>query len=199
APDSAADETETNSTRYELVGGIAPRYDGEGNVAFDGNYFYVYDFKNRLSEVYQAVAAGSGATAMQLAGGLNTSRAELDRGRSDVRSRFGQDVAAAARGSRSQRTSSRLQGRIPQTSVTTSQTVEYELVLIAAYGYDPFNRRIVRIAPEIGVDVRYSYDGWREVEELAPVSQNGTIVAQAHKVMVWGAVFTELLSYHRWE
>jgi RHS repeat-associated protein len=83
--------------------------------------------------------------------------------------------------------------------MTSAQTAEFQVVLIAAYGYDPFNRRIVRVVPGEGLDVRYSYDGWREVEELAPVSVEGAMVARARKVMVWGAEFSEILSYHRWE
>ena len=191
---------EAASPRYSNVGGIVPLYDGEGNLIFDGQYSYVYDFKNRLSEVYQLVAVEPlGAAAMQQAGGLNTTSETLARGRGEIRSRFGQDIAAAARAARSERASSRLRGSTPRTATAAAQTVEYELVLIAAYGYDPFNRRIVRIVPGAGIDVRYAYDGWREVEELVPVNDGGTMVAEARKVMVWGAGFSELLSYHRWE
>jgi RHS repeat-associated protein len=192
---------EAASPRYSAIGQIAPWYDGEGNLTFDGRLVYVYDFKNRLSEVYELVAADPETeAAMQTFGGVNAPRETLERGRSEIRRRFGEDMSQALAADRSARTSSRLYGSVPSTrSMTSAQTAEFQVVLIAAYGYDPFNRRIVRVVPGEELDVRYSYDGWREVEELVPVSDGGTMVAQARKVMVWGAEFSEILSYHRWE
>jgi RHS repeat-associated protein len=192
---------EAASPRYSAVGQIAPIYDGEGNLTFDGHFIYVYDFKNRLSEVYELVPADpETATAMQTFGGVNATPETLERGKSELHRRFGGDVGLALSATRSARTSSILYGSVPSTrSMTSQQTAEFEIVLIAAYGYDPFNRRIVRVVPGEGLNVRYAYDGWREVEELEPVNVEGVMVAQARKVMVWGARFSEILSYHRWE
>ncbi|MFO1052224.1 MAG: RHS repeat-associated core domain-containing protein [Planctomycetota bacterium] len=196
---------ESDSPRYSDVGGIQPLYDGEGNLVFDGQRYLIYDFKNRLSEVWELQASGSQSQlTMQRAGGLNTDRSTLNRGRLEVLDRFGgQARRAIAEAARTSRSSSRLTGWTPRlgssTSSFSSESVDFTLVLIAAYGYDPFNRRIARVVPDQDLNVRYAYDGWREVEELVPVMQGETTVAEARKALVWGPEFSELLIYQRWD
>ena len=73
------------------------------------------------------------------------------------------------------------------------------LQLVALYGYDPMNRRILRMVPPLGLDHRYAYDGWREVEQLVPTVVGQQVQALADKTFVWGAQLDELLSYHRLE
>ncbi|MBI5851317.1 MAG: hypothetical protein HZB39_09865 [Planctomycetes bacterium] len=196
---------EANSSRYSQVGGIVPIHDGEGNLVFDGRYYLLYDFKNRLSEIWEIQASGEQAAAtMQQSGGLNVERSTLTRGRREVLDRFGGDVRRAIRErSRSPRASSTLRGQAPSLrsssgALTGGESTDFTVVLIAVYGYDPFNRRIVRVVPDAGLDLRYAYDGWREVEELVPVVQGQATIAQARKTLVWGAQFTELLAYYRW-
>ena len=41
-----------SSNRYETAHGSSHLYDERGNLAFDGRFFYVYDFLNRLQEVW---------------------------------------------------------------------------------------------------------------------------------------------------
>ncbi|MBL8738503.1 MAG: hypothetical protein JNL12_18895 [Planctomycetes bacterium] len=41
-----------SANRYETAHGSSHLYDERGNLAFDGRFFYVYDFLNRLQEVW---------------------------------------------------------------------------------------------------------------------------------------------------
>ncbi len=50
------------SNRYEDAEGVAPLYDERGNTIFDGNFCYVYDDLNRISEVY--ILTGQDASSM---------------------------------------------------------------------------------------------------------------------------------------
>ena len=47
-----------NLNQYTIVGSVTPRYDGNGNLAYDGSFSYGYDAENRLIS-----ATGSGLTA----------------------------------------------------------------------------------------------------------------------------------------
>ncbi len=59
---TATSYTTTDSSRYVQIsaGGasVVPTYDGEGNLTFDGQFYLVYDFKNRLSEVWRLSVDG---------------------------------------------------------------------------------------------------------------------------------------------
>jgi RHS repeat-associated protein len=76
-----------------------------------------------------------------------------------------------------------------------------ELVLVALYTYDTHNRRNARLVvlPGLTADQRFAYDGWREVEELVPVTGTEGTHAEARKVFVWGREVDELLAYQRKE
>ncbi|MBK8980703.1 MAG: hypothetical protein IPM29_32785 [Planctomycetes bacterium] len=149
---------EASSARYSCVGAIAPLYDGEGNLVFDGRYYYLYDFRNRLSQVFELVAdSGQSAAAMRSAGGAIVSTSALTQARDDILSRLsGSPVQAIRNASRAERSSSTLRAVVPSPygSSRAGTTVEAQLVLIAAHGYDPFNRRLVRVVPDADVDAR---------------------------------------------
>jgi RHS repeat-associated protein len=67
---------------------------------------------------------------------------------------------------------------------------EPQLMLVAVYNYDLFNRRTARII--IGIDTYvYAWDGWREVQE-ASWSVSGSVPRQQY---VWGDTLDELLAY----
>ncbi|MBK8977672.1 MAG: RHS repeat-associated core domain-containing protein [Planctomycetes bacterium] len=202
-PPQTVDYTnEASSARYSYVGAIAPRTTARATWSSTAGHYYLYDFRNRLSQVFELVAdSGQSAAAMRSAGGAIVSTSALTQARDDILSRLsGSPVQAIRNASRAERSSSTLRAVVPSPygSSRAGTTVEAQLVLIAAYGYDPFNRRLVRVVPDADVDARYAYDGWREVEECEPVWEDSTWVAKAQKVMVWGASFSELLSYHRW-
>lgn len=51
----ATDDDSTPSNRYTTVGPQSYLYDARGNLTFDGRFIYVYDYLNRLSEVWLPV------------------------------------------------------------------------------------------------------------------------------------------------
>jgi hypothetical protein len=57
------------SHRYDSVGDVPLIHDGEGNLLFDGRSYFLYDFKNRLSEVWQFVPADTDQ-ALQASGSM---------------------------------------------------------------------------------------------------------------------------------
>lgn len=199
--------TESASSRYSGVGSVQPIYDGEGNLLYDGNNFYVYDFRNRLSEVYVATdaadpAAGLSQSPPQVEISASTAariRAEdLRGGRQQLLNRASGDLVGYARSVGFTTAASALRvdritasGTAPSSSLSSSSSSTFSLVLVALYGYDPWNRRVVRVVG--GENLRYAYDGWREVEEMKVVSGS---LAQS-KLFVWGHGITEVLSYRR--
>jgi RHS repeat-associated protein len=192
-PTTTSYQVESNSPRYAQVGSAALQYDGEGNMTFDGQYYLVYDFKNRLSEVYFGFAAASGGERSALAPSTPIER--LREARADVLRKLGGRLDSAIRDPKTAKSEGRLTG---QSSSAEGGTVGVDL--IATYGYDPFNRRILRMVTTPGFENhRYAYDGWDEVEELAPVFEDSIWKAKTQKAFVWGARLDELVAYHRLE
>jgi RHS repeat-associated protein len=199
APVTTDYTTEGGSPRYQQVGGVFPLYDGEGNCVFDGTYYLVYDFKNRLSEVYIAVegAMGAGSESLQQATSARrpirtrVSAEALRSSRAAIQQKLASDLGRALRNGKVHRDAGDLQAPLSGGS-SSSMT----LVLVALYGYDPINRRVLRSVPSVH-DQRFSYDGWREVEELKPAVSGSGISAQ--KAFVWGVRIDELLTYQRKE
>jgi RHS repeat-associated protein len=191
--------TEGGSPRYQQVGGVTPLYDSEGNCVFDGTYYLAYDFKNRLSEVYIAVEGemASGSESLQQATTARrpirtrVSADALRSSRAAIQQKLAGDLGRALRNGKMHRDAGDLQAPLSGSS-SSSMT----LVLVALYGYDPMNRRVLRTVPGVH-DQRFSYDGWREVEELKPAASGSGISAQ--KAFVWGVRIDELLSYQRKE
>ncbi len=98
------------SNRYSDADGVAPLYDERGNTIFDGNFCYVYDDLNRLTEVYILTGEESSSASTSPSSGPAASapslsslrEAELARGQFEVAS---VEVLRIAR--------SRILGRIP--------------------------------------------------------------------------------------
>ena len=67
--------------------------------------------------------------------------------------------------------------------------------VVAIYGYDAFNRRIVQVvlsgAPETMFHV---YDGWRQTVQYSLDTTNGSSKAAPTKEFVWGSELDELVS-----
>jgi RHS repeat-associated protein len=191
--------TEGGSPRYQQVGGVFPLYDGEGNCVFDGTYYLAYDFKNRLSEVYIAVEGEMGAGSQALVEATSARRPirtrvsadALRSSRAAIQKKLAGDLGRALRNGKAHRDAGDLQAPLSGGS-SSSMT----LVLVGLYGYDPMNRRVLRSVPGVH-DQRFSYDGWREVEELKPAASGSGISAQ--KAFVWGVRIDELLTYQRKE
>lgn len=192
-----------NSSRYSAVGGVTPLYDGEGNLAFDGVCYYVYDFRNRLSEVYavydeSSTQSGSGTSRTAVTSVLSRLTTEsLRLTRETFLARTGGDLVAHCRQAQTPPGDPRLKtmGSSGGTGggASSQSTEDYSIVLIAYYGYDPLNRRIVRNANS--VDRCYVYDGWRELEERV-VSGDATVDSL---VTVRGEGLDEIVAVYRKE
>ena len=187
--------TTTDSPRYVQIstGGasVAPTYDGEGNLTFDGTNFLVYDFKNRLSEVWRLAVEGTA----QAQSGTFVAPEEMRAGRRRVLD----GVFERERGVEKNHRALKRQGRLKTQVAASGAAQSASLELVALYGYDPFNRRLLRIVTgsgeQAGLDQRFAYDGWREVEEFAADGEGLT----STKAFVWGNRIDELIAYHRRE
>ncbi len=73
------------SNRYDQIGPVAPTYDQRGNTTFDGNFYYVYDEQNRLSEVYilsgDSAARSTSTTSLAAEAPSGSTREQTRRGR----------------------------------------------------------------------------------------------------------------------
>jgi RHS repeat-associated protein len=192
------------SNRYEVAGSAAPLYDNRGNTRFDGQRYYVYDYLNRLSEVYYVVPEEpvepmtmTAATADTWYG--VTDVGVLERARGEIMRRMdGGDLRRLMRRMRDPAfragMKQSVRGGVVQLSrgglFGPTSDAEPQLMLVAVYNYDLFNRRTARII--IGIDTYvYAWDGWREVQE-ASWSVSGSVPRQQY---VWGDTLDELLAY----
>ena len=196
--------TFADNYRYESLlgaGSANPYYDNEGNLVYDGRFYYVYDFKNRLSEIWAATAGTSSMSTQQRVSAAQQKNAPLVRVSKDslrntrktVLDRFNGGLDIPIKNHKSLQP----QGLLEAQGTTQSSTT-YTLSLIAVYGYDPMNRRIIRIVPG-EVDHRYAYDRWREVEELTPDPRYTPVQPLPLKDFVWGSRIDELICYRRQE
>lgn len=203
-PSSTSYATFADNYRYESLvgaGSATPYYDNEGNLVYDGRFYYVYDFKNRLSEVWLASAGTSSMSTQQRvsaaqqknATSIRASKGSLLNTRKAVLDRFNGGLDIPIKNHKALQS----QGLLEAQGTTQSSTT-YTLSLIAVYGYDPMNRRIIRIVPGF-VDHRYAYDRWREVEELTPNPGYSPPRPFALKDFVWGSRIDELICYRRQE
>ena len=75
--------------------------------------------------------------------------------------------------------------------VSTAESAEYSLQPVAYYGYDPFDRRVIRLVSSSPATWLHVYDGWDEVEELVGVSGQNLAARQ----FVWGERQNELVAF----
>ena len=179
-------------------------------MVFDGVNFYMYDFRNRLSEVYgvHAVSSQSSTSSESSSTESRSSNARLSAGQArrikiDDLALGRQEISNRARGNLVDyaRTEQRSSTSLRSSAITATgeagigeeeEPPTFEIVLEGVYGYDPFNRRVLRL--DIDGDVRYAYDGWREVEELI---LNTSGVVSDRKDTVWGHGLGEILAYYK--
>lgn len=197
--------TQGPSNRYDTVGGVVYSYDSRGNLTYDGRFYYAYDYLNRLQEVWQVVPSFASVT-----GNGEERYGVLDEGAleasvQNVKSAVPGVLHRAAREHRDPTFRGRLRASIRGGVLRLNSgsrgggwpgriLEDAELELVAVYGYDAFNRRIIRVV--LGVDTNFhTYDGWKEVVEYTLNTSNGT--ANPIKEFVRGARMDEIVSYRR--
>ena len=134
------------SNHYTAVDGENFVYDSNGNLVFDGDFLYKYDYLDRLCEVYyydESAEARSSRTQLTLA----QVRALLD-----VAAERYRDINPAEPGWGKERT--------PSKTLTTGQAI-----LRALYAYDPYNRRVLEYVHEDVLSYWTAWDGWRRTDE----------------------------------
>ena len=196
------------SNRYDRVGPnggtlVTMTYDGRGNMTYDGQYYYDYDYLNRLQAVWRVngVVEEEGATFAVIGGdsALQSARQEVVNSVPDLLRRYlnehgdpvfrGRVRASIAGGVIRMSPSRRAGGGFPGMFIPESA----ELVLHAVYAYDAFNRRIMRANESDPNTYFHTYDGWREVVEYVKTSGQ----AVPNKEFVWGSRLDELIAYRR--
>lgn len=179
--------TEPSANRYADVGGIALSHDNRGNLTFDGRFAYVYDFRNRLAEVWQVTQ-----TAQSQSGPQTFSATSFAKACSAVQRKSG-GMLAIARDPRKLVSAGALTASadILQGSSSTQSSLE-TATLVALYAYDGLDRRVIRVVPA-ETTYFHAYDGWNELEELV----SGPTSNVAIKRFLWGERLNELVAYER--
>jgi RHS repeat-associated protein len=215
------DNTAPESNRYVAAEGVGVLYDQRGNTAFDGNYYYVYDEQNRLSEVYILVEtdmAQAGAQTMLATDPTTGSTSEvaaqgkfvvsnpdaLKNARASILARASANLAefisrhderAYAAQFKETLSPSAVQPEEGTQSSSSSSSPVFDVTqmqLVAFYLYDVHDRRVVRMV--MGTwDTRFTaWDGWQEAQELSLASGP---LAVPEKQFMWGEQLDELVAY----
>lgn len=207
------------SNRYQYVGDARPEYDNRGNLTFDGRFYYRYDFLNRLQEVWKVIREGATAQQSAIEGGekymVVDSVEALDSSRKDVEEDVFQMMRRLPTEHANPTFRSRLRSPIPggvivvpnQASGTSSSTsgggmpgfiLPADLELVAVYGYDAYNRRVIRVVIDdyVGGAWVTTYDGWREAVEHTVVPSSPAQMVPV-KQFVHGSGLDEILAYRR--
>lgn len=223
SPSTQNYQVEADSNRYTQAGISQLDYDSRGNLICDGQYFYVYDYRNRLSEVYEIVEGGGGESSSMTSGGASGSlrmpvlsaRAQfqmmgntedLVAARDQILKQTDGELAAIGKEREKQIAEGDLSAEVKLTG-TAPRGVSggtmaamtgggVQLQLVAVYLHDAMNRRLVRSTTAFGISY-YTYDGAREVEELGIDFLSSPLTTQAMKQFVWGDRLDELLAYRR--
>ena len=192
------------SNRYTQAAGALQTHDLRGNLTYDGRFYYRYDYCNRLQEVWQvapvdATAVGVDETfvPVQDVEALEDSRKEAYEDVNNLLHRVPREHMDPVFRGRLRKT---IVGGVVRVNGSPSgggmpRFVEpANLVLVALYGYDAWNRRVMRAVVGQGTWLS-AYDGWREVaeHELDMVS----FAAPATKQFVHGSRLDEVVSYRR--
>ena len=162
---------ESGSNRYAGMNQASMTYDDNGNLVWDGvlGQMYVYDYLDRLCEVWRPYSTGA---QLKAKGGFTQKEirdlsAELHKGL---------DLA-----------------KVMDSGTGTVKT-ESGWELIAYYGYDPWNRKAYRSAKYEGTFV-YTWDGWKRAEEYEETYDGKSYTYTPTRVFFDGAGIDEHLGY----
>ncbi|MBN2193378.1 MAG: hypothetical protein JW751_11230 [Polyangiaceae bacterium] len=169
-------DVDEDSNRYTMVGGHNFVYDGNGNLVFDGQYLFKYDYLDRLCEVY-----------------LYEPSEEMKRAATKPTLTLREVRALLAKAAEVYAYLDPSKGPLPpvkpvyRNAVPTAATDS--IVLLAYYGYDPYGRRVGELLP--GEDIQWTaWDGWRRTD----VYKHGETL-QKYKVFFDGDGIDEHLGY----
>lgn len=200
------------SNRYDTIttGGnaVVMDHDGRGNLIYDGNFAYFYDYMNRLQEVYRVVPAEG----MAMQEGEKFALVEEEsaaEARKDIHDEIPDLMQRIVREHMNPVFRARLKKHLnggvirllpsAQNGGGVSQFADAAtLELVAVYIYDGFNRRTVTVPIGLIETQFHTFDGWRQVEQYGLGSVDGTnLFCLPNKQFVWGSRLDELVSYRR--
>jgi RHS repeat-associated protein len=202
------------SNRYHTtntVGGtglVQLNYDNRGNLTYDGQFVFRYDFMNRLQEVWKVVPPAPVDEDTQFAevqaGSMEGAEDAVKADIPDLYTRLAREHTDPAFRARLRAT---IQGGIIQITPTPQGgggrpgwfPINGTLELAAVYTYDAFNRRAMSILvdPSVGETQFHAWDGWRQTSQHKLENVNGTPRATPTKQFLWGSTLDELVSYRR--
>lgn len=192
---------DSSSNRYSTIGGVTIHYDGNGNLKFDGSKLFVYDYLDRLCEIW-IWTPGTGESSQQTlttkGTRLNMTPTQLSSSGSILRKQNASDrakekdgIAAVNKSLKGEYAKLRKSSGSGARQSSTSSIPEFTLLSI--YGYDTGNRRILRHVEFDPEGTRWStWDGWQQVEEYEDVGQPSFV---AKKMFFRGPQLTETLGY----
>ena len=162
---------ESGSNRYASVGGVFFGYDGNGNLNWDGSKLYIYDYLDRLCEIW-VWTAGTGTSTQQMQTTAGP-RYKMTEPQIRASTKFVVDQNAARDGKRkdgirdlNRRVSDIYKKQKNSTSSSSQSSGGPEFLLLSVYGYDTGNRRILRSVALDPEGSRWStWDGWQQAEE----------------------------------
>jgi RHS repeat-associated protein len=205
--ESATGSTISNRYATEANSGVEYQYDERGNLAYDGNFYFVYDYANRLQEVWKVEPSGMAAQAgekflLNEAQSVVAAREQVMGEVRDLIQRVIQEHMNPVFRARLRKTLTggvlRLSPGSQTASLTTPTTEPANASLHSVYIYDGFNRRTITVPIGMEVDTQFhTYDGWRQAAQYSVGSDGTNLVAYPSKQFVWGSRLDELIGYRR--
>ena len=189
---------EPGSNRYQSVDGVFYGYDGNGNLNWDGSKLYIYDYLDRLCEIWVwTPGTGTSTGQMQTTAGPRYRMTEPQIRASTM---FAVGRNAARDGKRKDGIKDLNRGvsdfykkRKRSTSSSSQSSGGPEFLLLSLYGYDTGNRRVLRAVAGDAEGSRWStWDGWQQTEEYQDDGSPNWPVA---KVWFRGRGLTDTLGF----
>lgn len=200
----------SDTNEYSSVNGSSPlTYDDNGNLVADFYRIFVYDYLDRLCEVYEdpnyspLMMGGSSSTSTRTsststnkstAPSLTEVRAFLSSARASDLTTYSVEKGIGAYLTREAKKTTKTSSQTQSASATVD---DYDLKIL--YGYDPNNRRLYRGLADpspTGQQWWYTYDGWQQLEEWENYMMWGILVPM--KVNFDGIGIDEHLGYAKY-
>lgn len=199
----------SSSNRYQRIttgtgGYVELEYDERGNLTWDGNFAYRYDYMNRLQEVWR-VAPTAGMAQQGEKYALIESEA-TEEVREDVKLDVPDLMQRLPREHKDPVFRARLKKALRGGVVRVNSTPQggggrpgflpepAGMELVAVYVYDGYNRRTMSVVVNVETQL-HVWDGWQQVQQMSWDIPTG--LALPNKQFVWGSRLDELVSYRR--
>lgn len=200
------------SNRYDRVStGIVFEHDERGNLTYDGNFAYRYDYMNRLQEVWRVLPTlGMAQQGEKFAVFEEEAMEEV---REDVKEDVPDLMQRIVREHMNPTFRARLKKNLRGGVLRILPTPHggggcpgflrepAQMELYAIYVYDGYNRRTMSVPIGLIETQFHTWDGWQQVAQYSfgAITIGGGVVGVAYpnKQFVWGSQLDELIGYRR--